>query len=90
MLTVDAIVFATGYKVNVAQVPYLSGVLPALENSEGFPVLDEDFQTSIPGLFAAGLMAAKAFGPFYAFVKSCPTAARIIVDKITRSNITGS
>ena len=85
-LLVDQIILATGYRVNIAHVPYLSreSILPKLEISEGFPVLDEDFQSSVPGLFMTGLVATKDFGPFFGFVKGCPAAARIIVDRIVR------
>ncbi len=87
-LSVDQILLATGYQVNIANVPYLSkkSIVPTLRTNEGFPVLDEDFQTSIPGLYMAGLMATKDFGPFYGFVRGCPTAGRIIVNRIIASH----
>jgi len=83
-IRVDHILLATGYRVRIAQVPYLSheSILSTLQINEGFPALDEDFQTSIHGLFMAGLVATNDFGPFYGFVRGCPTAAKIIVDRI--------
>jgi thioredoxin reductase len=83
-LEVDHILLATGYQVNIQQVPYLSKttVLPYLKAHAGFPVLDEDFQTSLPGLFLTGLAATKDFGPFYGFVRGCPSAAKIIGDRL--------
>ena len=82
---VDQIVLATGYRVNVARVPFLANpsLTSALRVEGGFPVLDEAFQASIPGLFMTGILATKDFGPFYGFVRGCPTAARLIVDRIT-------
>lgn len=81
VLVVDHIILATGYRVNIAKVPYLAheSIASNLKINEGFPVLDEDFQSSIPGLFMTGLVAAKDFGPFFGFAKGCPTAAKIIV-----------
>ena len=83
-LEVDHVLLATGYHVNVQQVPYLSKttVLPQLKVHGGFPVLDEDFQTSVPGLFLTGLAATRDFGPFYGFVRGCPSAAKIIGDRV--------
>jgi cation diffusion facilitator CzcD-associated flavoprotein CzcO len=83
-LEVDHILLATGYHVNLPQVPYLSKttILPDLKAHGGFPTLDEDFQTSVPGLFLTGLVATKDFGPFYGFVRGCPSAATIIGNSI--------
>lgn len=78
-LAVDHVVLATGYKVDIARVPYLGDLLPELEVAEGSPVLNEHFESSVPGLFFAGLVAARDFGPFLGFVRGCPLAARLIV-----------
>ena len=45
-LDVDHVVFACGYRVDVAGVPYLRGCLDQLERDDGFPVLDQAFQTT--------------------------------------------
>ena len=49
-LGVDRIVLATGYKADLARVPYLTEVLPLVAVADGFPHLDDAFQTSLPGL----------------------------------------
>ena len=76
-LAVDYIVLATGYKVNMREVPYLSGVVDDLELADGFPVLDDHFQSSLPGLFVTGFAATRDFGPFFGFVRGCPAAAEL-------------
>ena len=88
ILILDYIVLATGYGVNIAKVPYLSheSISSNLQTYEGFPVLDEYFQSSVPGLFMTGLVATRDFGPFFGFVKGCPAAARIIVNRIITSH----
>jgi len=50
---VDQIILATGYKVNLSQIPFLADgdVLKRLDSKNGFPVLDEHLQSSVPGLF---------------------------------------
>lgn len=78
-LTVDRVVFASGYRADLAKVPYLTGVLDEIERSNGFPVLDEAFQTSLEGLYITGFSATQDFGPFFGFVKGSPAAATLVV-----------
>jgi cation diffusion facilitator CzcD-associated flavoprotein CzcO len=79
-LTVDQVILATGYRVRMEQVPFLSrgNILPRLATRNGVPVLDEQFQTSVPGLFITSMPANPDFGPFFAFTVSVRTSARII------------
>jgi thioredoxin reductase len=81
-LAVDAVVFATGYKAELGRVPYLSGVIDDIETADGFPVLDERFGTSLPGLYVPGFPATRDFGPFFGFVKGAPAAATLIVEDL--------
>jgi len=83
-LTFDRLVFATGYKVDLPRVPYLNGFAGGLEVVDGFPVLDEAFQSSISGLYITGFASTRDFGPFFGFTKGCPTAATLIVDDLLR------
>ncbi len=83
-LTVDRIVLATGYKADLSRVPYLAGVLDRIEVADGFPVLDETFQTSLPGLYLPGFTGTRDFGPFFGFTKGCPTAAALVTRGLTQ------
>jgi FAD-dependent urate hydroxylase len=83
-LTFDRLVFATGYKVDLPRVPYLNGLAGGIEMVDGFPVLDEAFQSSMSGLYITGLASTRDFGPFFGFTKGCPTAATLIVDDLLR------
>ena len=76
-LAVDHVVLATGYKPDMREVPYLSGVIDHMELADGFPVLDDHFQSSVPGLFVTGFPATRDFGPFFDFVRGCPVAATL-------------
>ena len=78
-VTADYVVFASGYRADVARVPYLAGVLDQVSVTDGFPDLSEAFETSLPGLYITGFAATRDFGPFYGFTKGCPSAARIAV-----------
>ena len=85
-LRVDHVILATGYKTDVHRVPYLANptISRFLRVAEGFPVLDEAFQSNMSGLLFAGPLAVKDFGPFFGFVIGSPTAARVIVDEVKR------
>ena len=81
---VDTIVLATGYKVNINQVPYLAAgnLLEKLETRNGFPVLDDHFETSVPGLFITSMPATQDFGPFFGFTVSVRTSAKLICERL--------
>jgi FAD-dependent urate hydroxylase len=81
---VDRVVLATGYKVDLTRIPYLSGVLPFVATADGFPLLDDAFQTSLPGLFMPGFTGTRDFGPFFGFTKGCPAAADLVVRGLSR------
>jgi cation diffusion facilitator CzcD-associated flavoprotein CzcO len=81
-LEVDYVVIACGYGIDLARVPYLSGVLDDIETADGFPVLDESFQTTLDGLYITGYPATRDFGPFFGFVRGAPAAATVIVGDV--------
>jgi FAD-dependent urate hydroxylase len=82
-LPVDRVVFATGYKADLARVPYLRSM--KIEVADGFPLLNESFQTSVPGLYVTGFAAIRDFGPFFGFVKGAAAAASLVCAGVTAS-----
>lgn len=82
---VDHIVLATGYKPDMKKVPYLAGVVDSMDLNDGFPALDENFQTSLPGLFITGFPATRDFGPFFGFVRGCVPAATLTVEGLQKT-----
>jgi FAD-dependent urate hydroxylase len=79
-LTVDHCILATGYQVNMANIPFLrrGNILPRLHMRNGYPMLDAHFQSNLPGLFITSMAASQAFGAFFAFTVSVGASARII------------
>ena len=80
-LETDHVLLATGYKVDMRRVPYLPD---DLELADGFPVLDEDFQASLAGLYVPGFPSTRDFGPCFGFVAGATTTAEIIGRSILR------
>jgi FAD-dependent urate hydroxylase len=80
-LETDHVLLATGYRVDMRRVPYLPD---DIELADGFPVLDEDFQTSLPGLYVPGFPSTRDFGPFFGFVAGATTTAAIIGEALQR------
>ena len=86
-LSIDHVILATGYAVRIDQVPFLShgNILQNLMTRNGYPVLSEQFQTNIPGLFFNSMAATQDFGPFFAFTISVRISAKLIGQAIAKS-----
>ncbi|MEU9333337.1 FAD-dependent oxidoreductase [Streptomyces sp. NPDC048290] len=68
-LTADHVIAATGYRVDLAAMDFLSPALrTALAVSRGTPRLGAGFRSSLPGLYFTGLPAASSYGPLMRFV----------------------
>jgi cation diffusion facilitator CzcD-associated flavoprotein CzcO len=85
-LAVDRVVFATGYRSDLSRIPYLDGVLDGIRHSDGYPDLDEVFQTSVAGLYMTGFVATRDFGPFFGFIRATPASTALIVEDLLRSS----
>lgn len=79
-LTIDHVIFATGYNVDLSRLPILANgnLLRQLRMNNGFPMLDENMQTNLPGLYITSMPATQDFGPFFAFTVSVVASSRII------------
>jgi hypothetical protein len=66
--------------VEIGRIPFLANgnMLAELDTRNGFPVLDEFFQTSVPGLFITSMPATQDFGPFFGFTVSVRASAKRI------------
>lgn len=77
---VDKIILATGYKSDINSVPFFQNgnILSHLSVNDGFPQLDENFQTNIPGLYITSFAAGQSFGPFFGFTVAARVSAILI------------
>jgi thioredoxin reductase len=67
-LTVDHVIAATGYRVNLQRLEFLEPeMLSAIKSVEQTPILSSNFEASVPGLYFVGSSAANSFGPLMRF-----------------------
>ena len=85
-LLADHIIAATGYKVDVGRLPFLSGEMRAkLKTIDSSPVLSSRFESSVPGLYFVGIAAANSFGPLMRFAFGARFAARHVTRTLMKS-----
>jgi thioredoxin reductase len=78
-LHVDHIIAATGYKVDLKCLDFVDAdLLAQMHTVEGAPVLDTNFESSVPGLYLVGLAAATSFGPLCRFAYGAKFTAKRI------------
>jgi cation diffusion facilitator CzcD-associated flavoprotein CzcO len=64
----DHVIGATGYRVDLKRLPFLSEKLRAtIRLCDTSPALNTRFESSVPGLYFVGLAAANSFGPVSRF-----------------------
>ncbi len=77
-LEADHVIAATGYRVDLARLPFLAPQFReqiAIDET-GAPVLSRWFESSVPGLYFVGPSAANSFGPLLRFACGAQFAAR--------------
>ena len=80
---VDHVLFATGYRVDIARYPFLSAqLLESIRQVDGYPQLDSGFQSSIVGLHFLGAPSAWSFGPLMRFVAGADFASTAVARRI--------
>lgn len=81
---VDHVLLGTGYKIDVSKYGFLAPeVLQSIRRSNGFPILKEGLETTVPGLHILGAPAVWSFGPLMQFVSGSHFAARSLFRSVT-------
>jgi len=79
----DHVIAATGYRVDVDRLSFLSErVRSSLHSVESAPVLSRNFESSVPGLYFVGLASAPWFGPVMRFMFGAGYTARRLSEHI--------
>jgi thioredoxin reductase len=85
--TVDHILFATGYRIDIAKYPFLDPQLVSeIDRVNGYPRLKPGLETSVPGLHFLGAPAAWSFGPVARFVSGAYYCVQAVTKKIASAN----
>ena len=85
-IVTEHVIAATGYRVNMNRLKFLNAeIRSSLKTVDGSPVLSKSFESSIHGLFFAGVAAANSFGPVMRFAFGAGFAARTITRAFAKS-----
>jgi FAD-dependent urate hydroxylase len=81
----DHVIAATGYRVDLDRISYLSAGLRAqIKTYEGVPILDRALQSSVASLHFAGMASAQSFGPVMRFVYGAKHAAAFLTAHLSK------
>lgn len=84
-LRVDHVMAATGYKLDVNKIDFLSSEITSkLTLFDGAPVLASNFESSVPNLYFIGVIAAPSFGPVLRFAFGADFTSRRLSKALTR------
>jgi len=82
----DSIIAATGYRPDLRRLDFIGrSVRGGLRCVEDTPILDRQFQSTVPGLYFTGLTAANSFGPMLRFAYGAAYVARRLSDHLHRT-----
>ena len=82
----EHVIAGTGYRVNLERLGFISpDIRSRIKTVNGCPVLSPAFESSMPGLYFAGVSAANSFGPVMRFAFGAGFAARTITRAMLKS-----
>jgi thioredoxin reductase len=82
-VTADHVIAATGYRPALERLPFLEPRLrDSIRTVGGAPVLNDSFESSVPGLYMTGLASANSFGPLARFAYGARFTARRLARKL--------
>jgi thioredoxin reductase len=85
VLKADHLIAATGYRVDLQRLGFIDATLRArIRTIDRAPALSDAFESSVPGLYFAGVAATNTFGPLMRFAYGCDFAARHLTRHLSR------
>lgn len=85
-LVTEHVIAATGYKVDLDRLQFLSTEIRSkVKVINRSPVLSSNFESSVPGLYFAGVSAANSFGPVMRFAFGAGFAAETLTRTMLQS-----
>ncbi len=87
-LTVDHVLMGTGFKIDVSKYDFLApSLLERISRVNGFPLLNDGLETSVPGLHILGAPGVYSFGPLLQFVSGTHFASRSLLRSVLSAGI---
>jgi thioredoxin reductase len=84
-IDVDHIIAGTGFRVDVARLPFLpEGLRARISTLNGYPTVTRAGESSVPGLYFAGVPAAVSLGPSVRFIAGTHTSVRHLARSLAR------
>jgi FAD-dependent urate hydroxylase len=81
--SVDHVLLATGYRVDLRRYPFLApSLLARVHVIDGYPTLGAGLESSVPGLHFLGAPAARSFGPLVRFVAGTQFASAALARRV--------
>jgi predicted ATP-grasp superfamily ATP-dependent carboligase len=81
----DRVVAGTGYVFDLDKISFIATDLAgAIERHELAPKLSRSFESSVPGLYFVGPIAAESFGPLVRFVAGAPYSVPKVASRLAR------
>lgn len=90
-MDVDHVIAGTGFRVDIARLPFLPEELRIrAASAHGFPVLSRAGESTVRGLYFAGALASGSLGPSERFIAGTHNAARVLAKSVARRARAGS
>ena len=84
-INVDHLIAGTGYVPDMRRISFLAPLMERIRwMMSGRPLLNNSFETSVPGLYAVGYLAAASLGPAMRFVYGTKFAGPRVAEHIAR------
>jgi len=85
-IVTEHVIAATGYRVDLERLKFLSSEIRSrLKTVQGSPMLSSGFESSVPGIYFAGVAAANSFGPVMRFAFGAGFAARRLTQTVAKA-----
>jgi hypothetical protein len=85
MLNADHVILGTGYRIDIKKLPMLhSSLMSEIQTYRDAPILNNQFESNVRGLYFIGFSSVPSCGPLYRFVIGTEYAARRVASAIER------
>ena len=85
VISADHVMLATGYHVDIRRLPMVApSLLSRIQTYRNAPILNNRFETTVPGLYFVGISSVSSFGPFYRFVAGTRATARCLSSSVVK------